>query len=199
MNSPLTIVEILGRSEQGRTRPFLCRCNDDQLYYVKGNDAGKRSLLCEWLSAHLARAMGLPIPVFNVVQAPQSLLDLHPEGRDLGTAPAFGSRKVDHVHELTVSHLDDVDAALQRDILVFDWWVRNGDRTLTSISGNPNLLWDAADRRLVVIDHNLAFDRKYDTAEFSEAHVFRKQITHVFQDLAERGSYSHKLSNVLAV
>lgn len=49
MNMPLPIVEILERSEQGRTRSFLCRCDDDQLYFVKGRDAGHRSLLCEWL------------------------------------------------------------------------------------------------------------------------------------------------------
>jgi hypothetical protein len=49
MSMPLSIVEILGRSKQGRTRPFLCCCDDDQLYFVKGRDAGHRSLLCEWL------------------------------------------------------------------------------------------------------------------------------------------------------
>ncbi len=196
---PLTIVEILDRSEQGRTRPFLCRCEDDQLYYVKGRDAGPRSLLCEWLAGHLGRELGLPMPAFIVVQADQSLIDLHPEGRDLGSAPAFASAKVEHVQELTVSHLKDVESMLRRDVLVFDWWIRNQDRTLTTISGNPNLMWDAAAKRLVVIDHNLAFDREFSTVEFSETHVFRAQIPLVFHDLAERGTYTQRLRAALAV
>lgn len=35
-----------------------------------------------------------------------------------------------------------VEAATATDVLVFDWWVRNEDRHLTEMSGNPNLLWD---------------------------------------------------------
>lgn len=34
MNEPLAIVEILERSTQGQTRPFLCRCDDGQIYYA---------------------------------------------------------------------------------------------------------------------------------------------------------------------
>jgi hypothetical protein len=196
---PLTIIEILGRSEQGVTRPFLCRCDDDRLYYVKGQNAGPRSLLCEWLAGHLACALGLPLPEFAIVQAPQALVDLHAEGSDLGAAPAFGSCKVDHVQELTVSHLGDVPAAIRNDVMVFDWWVHNQDRTLTACSGNPNLLWDAAGKRLVVIDHNVAFDRDFQTAGFMEEHVFSKQIPQVFQDLAERGCYVQRLRDALAV
>lgn len=199
MPEPLTIVEILQRSEQGRTRPFLCRCDDDQLYYVKGRDAGHRSLLCEWLAGHLALALGLPVPKFVVAQAPRALLDLHPEGMGLGPLPVFASSLALHVQELTVSHLQDVDAVLQRDVLVFDWWVRNTDRSLTVKGGNPNLLWDAADSRLVVIDHNLAFDQEFDAAGFGETHVFSGQIPYVFQDLVEPQRYARRLREALAV
>ena len=198
-STPLTIVEILERSEQGQTRPFLCRCEDDRLYYVKGRDAGQRGLLCEWLAGHLGRELGLPLPEFNVVQADQSLIDLHPEGRDLGSMPAFGSLKVEHTQELTISHLKDIDACLQCDLLVFDWWVKNEDRTLTTLSGNPNLLWNASESRLVVIDHNLAFDPGFSAGGFSETHIFREHIPKIFHDLAERGRYAQRLREALAV
>lgn len=198
MTPPLAIVEILERSEQGVTRPFLCRCDDGNLYYVKGRSAGARSLLCEWVSGHLAHALGLPVPEFAIVQAPQALLDLHPEGDALGPMRAFGSRKVSHVQELTISHLEDVPAALQRDVLVFDWWVRNADRTLTTLSGNPNLMWDATGKHLVVIDHNVAFDPDFAAAEYNQAHVFRDQIPFVFQDLAEQRHYAQRLREALA-
>lgn len=169
---PLQIVEILHRSEQGVTRPFLCRCEDDRLYYVKGRGAGPRSLLCEWLGGHLARAFGLPLPEFAIVQASQDLIDLFPEGSDLGVGPAFASLQIRDPQWFTVAHVSDVPVALQRDVLVFDWWVRNSDRTLTVLGGNPNLLWDTADNKLVVIDHNAAFDRDFDAAQFVQTHVF---------------------------
>lgn len=199
MPEPLTIVEILGRSEQGVTRPFLCRCEDDQRYYVKGRSAGPRSLLCEWLAGHLAHALYLPVPDFAVVQAPPSLLVLHPEGDDLGAAPAFGSARVEHAQELAISHLGDVDVSVQRDVLVFDHWIRNQDRKLTEHGGNPNLLWDTARKQLVVIDHNVAFDREFDAAGFSGGHVFSAQIPHIFQDLVEPVRYRERLCEALAV
>lgn len=199
MAPALTIVEIIKRSDQGVTRPFLCRCDDGHLYYVKGRSAGARSLLCEWFAGHLAQALGLPIPAFGVATAPSELLELLPDGGELGTMPAFASRVVEHVQELMVSHIADVGDDLQRLVLVFDWWVRNQDRTLTARGGNPNLLWDGDGRRLVVIDHNMAFDPAFDAAGFRAGHAFSDQIPLVFQDLVERAEYAERLARVLAV
>ena len=199
MPQPLAIVEILGRSEQGMTRPFLCRCEDDNLYFVKGRAASARSLICEWLGGHLAQAFGLPIPPFSIAQAAPDLLDLHPEGRDLGHLPLFASRRREHTQEFTVSHLGDVDATLQRDIAVFDWWIGNGDRTLTTLSGNPNLLWDTSAHALVVIDHNLAFDADLDAATYRATHVFAGQIPFLNHDLIEPARYRQKIAQVLEI
>ena len=55
MKQSTTIVEIKRRAEQGRTRPFLCRGDDDKWYWVKGNGAGKASLCREWLAGELTR------------------------------------------------------------------------------------------------------------------------------------------------
>jgi len=55
MNTPITITEILGRAEQGMTRPFVCRGDDWMTYYVKGAYAGLRSLCCEWVASAVAR------------------------------------------------------------------------------------------------------------------------------------------------
>lgn len=195
----LSIVEILDRSEQGRTRPFLCRCENGRLYYVKGRDAGPRSLWCEWLAGHLGRALGLPIPEFCLVVAPEALITLHPEGPQLGTSPAFASLRLDYVQDLSSSSLAKVPLELRRDVLVFDWWLRNEDRTLTTLSGNPNLLWDGARDQLAVIDQNLAFDREFDAAGFSQTHAFADQIPYVFHDLVERCRYHERLEKALDV
>lgn len=45
----IQIVEILGRSIQGVTRPFQCRCENGDLYYVKGHGAGRQSLIAEYV------------------------------------------------------------------------------------------------------------------------------------------------------
>lgn len=198
IREPLQITEILERSEQGMTKPFLCRCDDGKLYYVKGRGAGRRSLLCEWLAGHLAQAFGLPVPPFAAVQASPSLVLLHPEGSDLGSEPAFGSRKVDHTQDLTISHIQDVPVQMRRDVLMFDWWVHNSDRTLTTRSGNPNLLWGADDKGLVVIDHNTAFDPEFDARSFSDTHVFADEIPSIFHDLVEPARYTERLRAALA-
>ena len=55
------IVEIISRSEQGVTRPFLCRAENDALYYVKGRYAGYRALCCEWVAGRLGKLMRLAL------------------------------------------------------------------------------------------------------------------------------------------
>ncbi|WP_340140880.1 HipA family kinase, partial [Xanthomonas vasicola] len=82
---PVCIEEIQGRTQQGATRPFLCRGDDGLLYYVKGVGANRRSLICEWMAGRLATGFGLNIPQFEIAYVPPGLADLHPEGRDLST------------------------------------------------------------------------------------------------------------------
>src|SRR6185312_2104269 len=97
----------------------------------------------------------------------------------------------------TPSHVGDVSEALRRDVLVFDWWVHNPDRTLTTLSGNPNLLWDGDSGKLAVIDHNMAFDPEFDVQTFSKTHVFAADICKVFQDLVEPARYAERLQAAL--
>lgn len=196
---PLQIEEIIERSEQGMTKPFLCRCEDGNLYYVKGNGAGRHSLLCEWLAGHLAKAFGLPIPPFAVMQAPRELVELFPEGSELGFGLAFGSRVVAHTQELAEPHLGEIPALQRRDVLVFDWWTHNTDRTLTQLGGNPNLLWDTETDKLVVIDHNAAFDLDFDPKTFSKTHVFSDDIPSIFHDLVEPDRYANRFLDALVV
>ncbi|WP_409527298.1 HipA family kinase [Rhizobium sp. BK591] len=50
---PIEIEEVLRRSDQGVTRPYICRGADGKLYYVKGKDAGYESLVKEWIAGTL--------------------------------------------------------------------------------------------------------------------------------------------------
>lgn len=197
----VTIEHILRRAEQGVTRPFLCKGDDDSWYWVKGRGAGLRSLICEWVVGRMALAFGLPVAPFARVDVPSELLltALRPDFGELGAGPAFGSLCCEAAQELTLSHLRNVAPQQQCDVLVFDWWVHNQDRTLTRHGGNPNLLWDQSGSRLVVIDHNQAFDPQFDETQFLEQHVFSGASESVCDDLADRALYMSRFDACMEV
>ncbi|PPJ48903.1 hypothetical protein C0075_03350 [Rhizobium sp. KAs_5_22] len=111
----------------------------------------------ERVAGQLARQPGLPIPRFCIVTVPRDLYEAGRDGplRDLGSGLLFGSENVENANEMSFVHIQHAPADLKRDIAAFDWWIKNGDRTLTDAGGNPNLLWLETTHRLVVIDHNL--------------------------------------------
>lgn len=196
----IQIVEILGRSIQGITRPFQCRCENGDLYFVKGHGAGRQSLIAEYVCGRLARRFGLPVADFEIVEVPQELIawgsstDLH----DLGAGLAFGSKILHHTQEFTISNLQSVPAGLRKDVVLFDWWVHNADRTLSERGGNPNLLWDQEADCLAVIDHNQAFDNAFNPAKFSKLHVFHEDLPSIFDDMLERVNYADRLAATIA-
>lgn len=197
MPLPIEIVEVLGRSEQGHTRPYICRASDGELYFVKGSGAGRRSQICELIAGRLAQALGLPIAPFAIVDVPAELIQ---EGgnflKDLGAGSAFGSLKKS-VTELTLANLDEIPARLQQDVLIFDKWIRNGDRMLGALGGNPNLFLEPGAHALVVIDHNLAFDREFSHQDFLTYHVFNNQVAALAGDFLLRDEYNARISSAL--
>jgi hypothetical protein len=197
----VNIVEILDRSSQGMTRPFLCKDEQGRLFYVKGGNADRRSLIAEWLCARLATAFGLPIAPYAIVHIPEALIAAasDPEVRELGSGPAFGSQRVPNVLEITWLQTQRVPRWLRQDILVFDWWIRNDDRNLTQFGGNPNLLWDTALAELVVIDHNAAFSRDFAASDFLNTHVFAAEWSAIVQDWIRRADYQRRLSESYAM
>ena len=193
---PLTIVEIIKQADQGLSSPFLCRGDDGELYFVKGRASGRASLWAEWLAGHVGRAFGLPIPRFCIAEVPAALIrECSPELRPLGSGPAFASNKVDDVQWLELAGAPAISPALQRDVMVFDWWLHNVDRT----HGNTNLLWRSNNKALVVIDHNQAFDPGFKPADFWTHHLFAAQREAVFNDLAEQARYATRMMTALSV
>ena len=195
----VSIVEIMGRSDQGMTHPFICRGDDGDVYFVKGRGAGMSSLICEWIAGQLALRLSLPVAPFEIVEIPEALLSVASRGdlADLGTGKAFGSRR-QPVIELSPSHLASVPEEQQRDVLAFDWWIRNDDRTLSERGGNPNLFWDVDGERLVVIDHNQAFDPRFSPADFMATHAFRGQSATVFGDWVTQQAYAGRFLQAMA-
>lgn len=194
------IVEVIRRSEQGVTHPFICHGDDDAVYYVKGRSAGRHSQIAEWIAGSLGMRLDLPLAPFEIVNVPAELVEWDPTGelRDLGAGPAFGSRGREGVMELTASQVDEVPAELQADVFVFDWWIQNGDRLLSEHGGNPNLFWDPAGEDLLVIDHNQSFAEDFDPAVFRAYHVFASAARGLAQDRFKRREYESRLAGALA-
>jgi len=191
----IEIVEVVGPAEQGLTLPFRCRGEDGHLYYVKGQQTNRASLWHEWICGHLAMAFGLPVPAFSLVRVDEILLEaLPPEWRCIGSLPAFGSRQHPGSSWLELAMAKQVPTKVQTDVLIFDWWVHNADRTL----GNPNLLWDPHQEELVVIDHNLAFDREFEEQGFLQVHVFGSQWHVVSGDLVARAEYQRRMTEAVS-
>jgi hypothetical protein len=118
----LRIIEIIRRLEQGVTRPFLVRAEDEQLYVAKGRETTQRGLIAEWICAHLAREVGLRIPDFTLLEVPMELIQAFGRGGDaLGSGPVFGSHQETDVQEFAVTQLKHIDAAERRRLLIFDW------------------------------------------------------------------------------
>ncbi|WP_295434190.1 HipA family kinase [uncultured Thiodictyon sp.] len=192
------ISEVLKRSEQGVTRPFICRGDDELIYFVKGIGAGRRSQICEWIAANLGHALEIPIPPFAIVEVPPDLIEIggRPDLGQLGAGPAFGSARHPLI-ELSPSAVVQVPHAVQWSVLAFDWWLRNGDRTLTATGGNPNLFWDPAARNLLVFDHNQAFDTYFDPVDFRKLHAFSARIPELFDDIVRRDDFAKRLELAL--
>ncbi len=95
---------------------------------------------------------------------------------------------------LSLTHIPKVSTQIQQGVAVLDWWVRNADRTLTVHGGNANLLWHtSAQGGLVVIDHNLAFDKDFSEADFNALHVFSGAFKAVCSDMFLRQQWQEKL------
>jgi hypothetical protein len=200
MNPPITITEVIGRSEQGATRPFLCHADDWMAYYVKGAYAGKNSLCCEWVASRLAKLLvdeePLGLPWFRMAEVPRELIEASARAdiRDLGAGRVFASMQVTGGQELTWSSAQGWPEETMAMVLLMDLWLQNEDRSLSAHGGNPNLLvepipplpdddpegalWKHQPRRemLWVYDFNLAFDEDFDRGRFFDAHVFGKML-----------------------
>lgn len=200
MNPPITITEVIGRSEQGATRPFLCHADDWMTYYVKGAYAGMNSLCCEWVASRLAKLLvdeePLSLPWFRMAEVPRELVEgsERPDIRDLGVGRVFASKQVAGGQELTWTTAHGWPEETMAMVLLIDLWLRNEDRSLSEHGGNPNLLvepirslpdddpdgalWKDEPRRemLWVYDFNLAFDEDFNRERFFGVHVFGRML-----------------------
>lgn len=149
---------------------------DGRYYFVKSVKlAGAPALIAEWIAARLASALGLPAREAALVQIPQLLITEEFSGLGYGTG--FGSLELPHADSLAWSVAENLPLPLRAEVLLFDYWIRNLDRTLGAAGGNPNLL-TATGTPLALIDHGNAFDPDFNAAILSDHHVFASCKAH---------------------
>lgn len=170
------IESILKVSEQGVSRPFLCRDETGGVRWCKGSHTGFRSLVSEWICARLAREINLPVPNFGIFRldcrdfclwrkmqnadVPDLVTEVNPF--------VFGSLNVENCKDVLDSRADlgHIDPKILARIYWFDKLIHNTDRT----DYNSNLL---ANGGVYIIDHNNAFDPTFNEDEFSGEHILR--------------------------
>jgi len=205
MNPPITITEVIGRSEQGATKPFFCSADTGMgyrlMYCVKGAYAGKNSLCCEWVASSLAHLLvggeTMALAPFQMAEVPPELIEASARAdiQDLGEGWVFASLMNVGGQELTWSEAQDWPDETKATLLLLDLWLQNEDRVLSEHGGNPNLLVDRiyhmtdkipdgartrveqGGKRLWVFDFNLAFDEDFDRRRFFGAHVFGRMLS----------------------
>ena len=174
----IQVSEVIRRSDQGVTRPFICRDEEGRQLWVKGAAWSKSELVAEWICAQLALQWGLPLAEFDLAFVEPDIVafSVVPEIASLGVGCGFGSIHAHGAAELNFSDISKIDIELRADLLLFDYWVQNEDRILGEGGGNPNLLLKVESFDLVVIDHNSAFDIEFNRNNFFENHVFSQSI-----------------------
>ena len=145
------------------TRPARVDTDDGE-GFIKGlgNPAGLTALISELVAAELGTWLGLQIPQFAIVRRCDIQIQmLQHHGQIL--PPMFFSKAVDGTPR------DGSDLFLNRlrrpsdvaRLIVFDTWIRNGDRYLQGSENSDNLLYvrssEARKYDLVPIDHSHCF------------------------------------------
>lgn len=170
MAETITITRIIKQlpEEAGITRPILCECSDGNKYYVKGQYAGKASVIHEFIAANIAELLSLPIPPYCLARLDEALWNSSSICKDIGSNPVFASRAITDasIFSLSSAFPNLFERELCQRILFFDWWLRNADRGHC----NPNML--IARGKLYIIDHNNAFDGNENFAQFRQEHIF---------------------------
>ena len=193
------MLEIIRKIEQGRTEPYLCGANDGNEYVVKGKTTQGKGRIVEYICAHIGKAFELPIPDFNIIEVPDFLLEYDPAYQmDIGSGPAFASMYIPQLQEVNLSIVDIIDNDLLQDVFLFDYWIRNEDRTLGDTGGNPNLIFRPVDEQLYVLDHNLAFDDDYTFEDMRKLHVCRKAWFGKQMDMLKINEYQDRMEAALS-
>ena len=189
------VTAVLGRAPSGVSiRPFLCEDEHAQELFVKPFGSLPVSLVSEWLAVRLAAELGLPLPDADLVEIPVELCRAAGHA-DLKPGPAFASVSLGPgAADLQPRDLGRVLPRTLAETLVFDAWIRNADRILGPLGGNPNAMMVSPGSRFFLIDHDNAFDPEWEPGAMHHLHLARRQAAH-WLDSSHRADWLARARN----
>lgn len=143
----------------GTTQPFSVKCNDGNVYVLKGinDDCNGRTLFNELVSYRLALLLELPIPDFEIINLELEQINSNTEMQLLNfiSGPCFATKYLKGTTRLNpptfekISNSEDIPG-----LIIFDQIILNNDRTVN----DGNLYFSQKDKKIVMIDHSHVFD-----------------------------------------
>jgi hypothetical protein len=165
----LTAVRYVTPLREGGSLPAIVEADDGSLYVMKFHGAGQgpKSLIAELVAGQIGRQLGLNVPelVFLEMSAVLGRSEPDPEIRELLRASAglnLGLRYLPGAFAYNQMLTPPPDAALASDIVWFDAFTTNVDRTDRNVN---LLLWQ---HQLWLIDHGAALYVHFDWSDYQE-------------------------------
>ncbi|KUM02754.1 hypothetical protein AWB61_03045 [Chromobacterium sp. F49] len=109
--------------------------------------------------------------------------------KGIGKGMLFGLQECPSVRWFEAADVYRTTEKFRRDLLVFDYWISNDDRT----PGNSNLLYSDTNNKVIVIDHNLAFNEHVSRQSLIENHIFSEEWPKICADLVSRAQYAERI------
>lgn len=176
---PTIVTELLGMADAGiSVKPFICRTEEGREIYVKPFGSHPESLIHEWIGGRLAYQMGLPVADMDIIEIPSILANTNTnvDWKAFKSGIGFGSYAVGRGYrDLQASDLMQLDTELLAEVLLFDYWIKNADRQMGPVGGNPNTMVHYDRSEFYLIDHDNAFDQTFDIKLFNQLHIGRNQ------------------------
>ena len=172
---------------EGGSLPAIVEADDEGMYVLKFRGAGQgpKALIAELISGEIARAIGFRVPeiVFAELDIELSRTEPDPEIQDLLKASAGLNLAMDYLPgSITFDPVvDEVDRQLASEIVWFDSFITNVDRT----ARNSNMLvWH---KELWLIDHgaSLYFKHSWDNWEEQSRKPFAPISQHILLPFAD--------------
>lgn len=181
MPRSVNITRYVTPLREGGSLPAIVEADDDGMYVLKFRGAGQgvKALIAELVSGEIARALGLRVPeiVFAELDPVLGRTEPDPEIQELLQASGGRNLGLDYLPgSITFDPLvDTIEARLASEIVWFDCFVTNVDRT----PRNTNMLiWH---RELWLIDHgaSLYFQHSWNNWEEQSRRPFALVKDHV--------------------
>lgn len=147
----------------GVTKPFLINCSGEE-YVVKflQNPEGNKILINEFVCAEIAQLLNLPLAEPALVNVDEQFIIDYGETltnhikHDIKPGIHFGSKKIKKAFPINSTSMLEKATNINSisSLIIFDHLICNKDRD----SNAGNLLFDASNKSIVVIDHSHAFD-----------------------------------------